>query len=103
MKKFIRTEGTKVTFTHYMPFDEKNGLGKTEDELLKEGYLLDEIPEPQQQEGKVAEAHFSPEQGFWYEYTDVAAPHGTTLSESVKAGIITPEQFRQITGINYTE
>lgn len=73
-KKFIRTENTKVMFTHFMPFDEKYGMGKTEEELLKEGYLIDEIPEPEHQEGKIAEAHYMPEQGYYYEYVDAPEP-----------------------------
>lgn len=70
-KKFITVdEAGRVQLIHYMPFDAKNGLGMTEAELLKMGYLVDEIPEPQAVEGKIAEAHYTTEKGFWYEYID---------------------------------
>lgn len=71
-KKFITVSGTKVQLIHYMPFDAKQGFGKTEEELLQFGFLLDEIPEPEVVEGKIAEAHYTPERGFWYEYVDIA-------------------------------
>lgn len=102
MKKFIRVEGTKVTFTHYMPFDVKEGLGKTEEELLKEGYILDDIPEPQRIEGKIAEAHYTPEKGYYYEYIDAPSSQNMTLVQAVKNGTISPEQFQAITGVPYT-
>lgn len=87
-KKFIRVENTRVMFTHFMPFDEKHGMGKTEEELLQEGYLIDEIPEPEQQEGKIAEPHYTPEKGYYYEYVDAPEPKPETdvaaLQEEVK-------------------
>jgi hypothetical protein len=36
----------KVGLIHYLPFDEEQGLGKTEEELLQKGLLVDSIPEP---------------------------------------------------------
>lgn len=86
-KKFIRVENTKVMFTHFMPFDEKYGMGKSEEELLKEGYLIDEIPEPEQQEGKIAEAHYTPEKGYYYEYVDAPEPKPETDVEALKAEV----------------
>lgn len=35
----------EIQFIHNMPFDEFNGLGKTREELLKEGALVEEIPQ----------------------------------------------------------
>ena len=57
---FIRTEDNKIVYTHYMPFDETYGLGKTEDELLQDGYLVDAIPdyEGEVPDGKIAELHY---------------------------------------------
>lgn len=69
-KKFITVEETRVQLIHYMPFDEKEGLKMTEEELMQIGYLLDEIPEPEPVEGKIPEPHYTPEKGFWYEYVD---------------------------------
>ena len=33
-----------VVYLHYMPFDGQYGLGKTEDELKKTGFLTDSLP-----------------------------------------------------------
>jgi hypothetical protein len=43
----------RVGCIHYMPFDAKHGLGKTEDVLASEGVLLDiaEMPKPETEEG----------------------------------------------------
>ena len=86
-KKFIKTENTKVVFTHFMPFDETYGLKKTEEELLQEGYLIDEIPEPEQQEGKIAEAHYTPEKGYYYEYVDAPEPKPETDVAALQAEV----------------
>lgn len=44
--KFIQyNEELRVTFIHNMPFDEVNGLGKSEEELLKIGALVEDIPQ----------------------------------------------------------
>jgi hypothetical protein len=69
--KFIKTEENKVILVHYMPFDDINGLGKTEEELLQTGYLVEEIPELEQIDGKSAITYYTPEQGFWFEYADI--------------------------------
>lgn len=42
---YIETTNGKVTFTHYLPFDPVYGLGKTEEELKKTGYLVESVPE----------------------------------------------------------
>lgn len=68
---FIQTEENKVEFCHYMPFHQGCGLGKTEEELLQIGYLVDSIPEPKEIEGKFSTLFFTPEQGFWFEYADI--------------------------------
>jgi hypothetical protein len=34
-----------VEKVHYLPFDEEHGLGRTEEELLTTGHLVDVIPE----------------------------------------------------------
>ncbi len=38
--KFIMVDEDRVVFIHHMPFDPKDGLGKTEEELLEIGYLV---------------------------------------------------------------
>lgn len=67
MKKFLRLQGEKVMLIHHMPFDKKNGLGKTVAELEQEGVLVDEIPEkPDVNEGEVALPYYTQEKGFHY-------------------------------------
>lgn len=69
---FIQDEkGLRVGFVHNMPFDEVNGLGKTEEELRQIGALVDEIPEPEQIEGKIAVMYYNPQtNSVYYEYID---------------------------------
>lgn len=108
MKKFITIENGakegKIMLTHYMPFDAVDGLGKTEEELLKEGVLVDEVPEPELITGKIATPYYTEKDGYHYIYEDAPQTQGQnmTLVQSVQAGVITPEQFEQITGMPYT-
>ena len=64
---FIRTEDNRIVYTHYMPFDETYGLGKTEDELKQDGYLVDAIPsyEGEVPEGKIPEVRYDGKNFFW--------------------------------------
>lgn len=72
-QKFIQVDGTRVTLIHNMPFDPVNGLHKTEAALLQMGVLLDQVPPPENQPGKIALPYYTPEQGFYYAYTDKPA------------------------------
>lgn len=69
---FIQNEkGLRVGFIHNMPFDEFNGLGKSENELKKIGALVEEIPEPEEIEGKVPVMYYNPQaNSIYYEYID---------------------------------
>lgn len=57
---YIETTNGKVTFTHYLPFDPVYGLGKTEKELKKTGYLVESVPEytGEVPEGKAPELRY---------------------------------------------
>ena len=57
---YIQTTDGRITFTHYMPFDPVYGLGKTEEELKKTGYLVESVPEyaGEVPEGKAPELHY---------------------------------------------
>ena len=44
MKFITFNENFEIQLIHNMPFDEVNGLGKTEEELLQMGALVDSIP-----------------------------------------------------------
>ncbi|QSB48759.1 hypothetical protein [Parageobacillus toebii] len=64
-------ENGLVKFTHYKPFDEKDGLGKTEEELRQTGYLVESIPEQENIPNKVPVLKFDKNsEEFYYEYVD---------------------------------
>lgn len=69
---FVQDEkGLKVGFVHNMPFHEQYGMGKTQEELQQIGALVDDIPEPEQIEGKNAVLYYNPEtNSVYYEYID---------------------------------
>lgn len=68
---YIKTdELNKVTTIHYAPFDVKHGMGKTEEELLMDGYLIEAIPDATTTENMQAILYYSTEEGCWYEYID---------------------------------
>ena len=60
-------EKNVVVYIHYMPLDEKYGLGKTEEELKETGYLVDSVPEYSEEipEGKRVELHYDGAEFSW--------------------------------------
>lgn len=63
-------DGT-VSTQHFMPFDERYGLGKTREELEAEGgVFVDTVPEPENRPGKSAVLKYSEADGLYYEYID---------------------------------
>lgn len=61
METFIRIDRANkgmITFIHSCPFDPVNGLNKSRAELLKEGFLIEDFPEPKLVEGKRAIAYY---------------------------------------------
>lgn len=83
---------------HYMPFDEENGLGKTEDELSQEGILIEELPELETIENKIPVLYCNPTtKEVWYEQVDAdipPTPRETPLEQRVS------EQEQQIQSLN---
>ena len=69
---FIQDEkGLRIGFVHYRPFDEKVGMNLPEETLRQMGALVDEIPEPEQREGKIPVMYYNPETNtVYYEYED---------------------------------
>jgi hypothetical protein len=66
----VENDGS-IKFVHYKPFDEKDGLGKTEEELQQTGYLVESIPEPEAIPGKVPILKFDKNnKELYYEYID---------------------------------
>ncbi len=64
---YIRTENGRITFTHYLPFDPVYGLGKTQEELLETGYLVEAVPEyaGEVPEGKAPELRYNGTEFSW--------------------------------------
>jgi polyhydroxyalkanoate synthesis regulator phasin len=61
-----------VTAQHFQPFDEKYGYGKTKEELLKTGALIDEIPDVENKQGKESLLKYNKETNtVYYEYEDI--------------------------------
>ncbi|RXH52484.1 hypothetical protein D6T70_06505 [Kurthia gibsonii] len=81
---FIKVDSVtnEVNFQHFMPFDEVNGLHKTQEELLQDGYLVDSIPDPEQINGKVPILKYNGT-SLYYEYQDVPIDEITALKRQV--------------------
>jgi len=69
---FVQDErGLRVGFIHHMPFDPKDGMGKTQDELEQIGALVEDIPEPEKIEGKMPILYYNPQSSsVYYEYVE---------------------------------
>ncbi|MEK4760755.1 hypothetical protein MHH85_10910 [Viridibacillus sp. FSL E2-0187] len=77
----INPDNTIVN-VHYQPFNEKHGLGMTEEELRIEGILVDSIPEPEEQEGKRPILKYNGTE-LYYDYEDVNEDEMTALKQQV--------------------
>ena len=88
-KKFLQVDDTgRVMLIHNMPFDAVNGMGKTKDELLQMGVLVDEVPEPERIDGKIPLPYYTAEHGLYYEYEDAPPePASTKDIEELRAQI----------------
>ncbi|MDL2287631.1 hypothetical protein LJB90_03630 [Eubacteriales bacterium OttesenSCG-928-G02] len=82
LEKDPNAERYSVGFIHYMPFDPKYGLGKTELELLETGKLVDEFPNPEIHEGYTAALYWYPDNTTAYDYVPTPeVPTDPTLEE----------------------
>lgn len=70
---YIEIDSNKqINYMHNIPFDSVNGLGKTEEELLEKGFLIESMPAPERIVGKSALAYYNEETNeVWYEYADI--------------------------------
>ena len=104
--QFERITDTKalVTFTHFMPFDEIHGLGKTEQELLERGALVESEPQKEFHPDKQAMLFYNPQtKELWYEYATLPVPEEDRISqleiateENKKANLDTQEAVLQL-------
>jgi len=68
---YIEIVNNEVGITHLKPFDERDGLGKTREELEKTGLLLESEPIPERIEGKDAILKYNSEtKSLYFEYID---------------------------------
>lgn len=75
----VDEDNIKVTFQHFSPLDSKDGLSK---ERLKEGYLVDEIPDPQDVEGAIPILYYSVKEGKCYwKYEELKIVPQVSLTE----------------------
>lgn len=91
-KIFVRGEKVSdntilVTFQHFDPLSEKDGLTE---EQLKEGYLVDNISEPDCPVGKISRLMYNVDSGkLFYDYSmDAPAPRPTLDSVNEKLDLI---------------
>ncbi len=68
---YIEIVNNEVGLTHLKPFDEKDGLGKTREELEKTGLVLEAEPVAEKIEGKDAVLKYNAEtKSLYFEYVD---------------------------------
>lgn len=72
----------EVEFQHLKPFDPVLGMNKTEEELLKDGILVESVPVPEQINGKVPILKYDGTK-LYYEYQDVPIDEMTALKKQV--------------------
>ena len=71
MKYIEINQDNKVTTQHFYPFDIELGYGKTAEELLKTGFLVETIPEGENIPGKEIILKYNPDTNkLYFEYED---------------------------------
>lgn len=75
-------DNNEVSSIHHMPFDEKYGLNKTVEELQQEGVLVENIPKPEQIEGKIPLLKYNGAE-LYYEYEDAPIDEVTKLKNKL--------------------
>ena len=83
---FTTDSKNRVEYTHFRPFDEKYGLGKTAEELSISGHLVESLP---QYEGEIPAGKYPVlcyDTDFYWEFEDIVLeplPHGDS-DESIQ-------------------
>ncbi|QOK28071.1 hypothetical protein IIE26_05225 [Cytobacillus oceanisediminis] len=74
-------ENDNVTTQHFMPFDEKHGLGKSKEELEAHGFFVEKLPVPLQEQNQEAILKGSyASKTVWFEYV----PKQLTRDEEIE-------------------
>lgn len=69
LREMVGDEIYRIGMIHYSPFHVDYGLGKSEEELLKTGYLVDDIEAPNYKDGKRYELLFNKKENkIFYSY-----------------------------------
>ncbi|MEN8702444.1 hypothetical protein [Bacillus infantis] len=85
---FIQTDKNNViTYQNAQPFSPEPfiGLGKSKEDLEKEGFLVEEVPVFDNVAGKDQYVMYTPEKGFWVEYKDRALTEDDLLQQEIGA------------------
>lgn len=83
--KEISSGKLDIGFIHYMPFDAQYGLNKTEEELLKDGVFVNEIPKAEIVSGKNSIMFYNPlTKSIFYEYIDAPKNKEQLLEEKIE-------------------
>lgn len=66
---YIQTDTrNKVVFIHNDPLDKQYGMGKSEQELLGSGYLVESLPTNANKDGCYSTMYYEKDKGFYFEY-----------------------------------
>ena len=88
------TNENKVCLTHYQPFHEKYGLGKTKEELELTGIFVESLPlKLEEQQTKIQALYVNP---LRWEYVDRELSKEEKLDKMVEDGILTQEQANDL-------
>ncbi|GCD10604.1 hypothetical protein [Clostridium tagluense] len=75
----------KIGFIHYMPFDVVNGMNKTQEELEKDGILVDDIPEAKQVDNKNPIMYVNPKnKEIFYEYIYISKTQEQGIENNIQ-------------------
>lgn len=81
---FIKiADNNEILEINNFPFDEVHGLGKTEDELLKEGILVQSIPEPDVIANKAPVLKYDGS-NLYYEYVEIPLTKEQQMEQDLK-------------------
>lgn len=93
----IDPSDNRIEFIHYQPFDPKHGMNKTEEQLLREGILVEYLPEPIEQEGKASELRYNGVELF-YEYFSIPKGEVEQLRDEMNNGLMELSMLIAMTG-----
>lgn len=81
LREMVGDEIYRIGMIHYSPFHIDYGLGKSEEELLKDGYLVDDIEAPNYKNGQRYELLFNKKENkIFYSYYE----EKSTLEERIE-------------------